>query len=83
MGTLPDMYKLIRGLEEPRPQGAPRPSLLKSLRTVLWGFAGIRKGRDHAADSASITPLHVIAIGLSGVALFVAFLVVLVRHIAG
>ena len=83
MGNLPGMYALIKGLKEPRPEGVPRPSLLKSLRTVLWGFAGIRKGRDHAADSSSITPLQVIAFGFSGAALFVAFLIVLVRHIAG
>jgi len=77
------MYKLIKGLEEPRPHGAPAPSLARAARTVLWSFAGIRKGRDHAADAASITPLQVIALGFTGVALFVVFLVVLVHRIAG
>ena len=77
------MFKLIKGLEAARPEGAPKPSLLKSLKTVLWGFAGIRKGRDHAADSASITPLQVIAAGFAGVVCFVVFLIFLVRYIAG
>jgi hypothetical protein len=77
------MFKLFKGLEGPRTEGAPRPSLLKSLRTVLWGFLGVRRRSDHSADSPSITPLQVIAVAVCGVALFVAFLIFLVRQIAG
>jgi len=77
------MYKLIRSLEEPRPEGAAPASLFKAARTVLWSFAGIRKGRDHAADAATVTPLQVIFLGFTGVALFVATLILLVRHITG
>ena len=75
------MYKLIKGLEEPRPDGAEAASVFKAARTVLWSFAGIRKGRDHAADAASVTPLQVIGLGFAGVAMFVATLILLVRHI--
>ena len=81
--TVTGMYKLIKGLEEKRPEGTESASLFKAARTVLWSFAGIRKGRDHAADAASITPLQVITLGFAGAAIFVSMLILLVRHIAG
>jgi hypothetical protein len=50
---------------------------------VLWSFFGVRKGRDHERDMASLNPVHVIITGVLAGALFVLSLVVLVQFILG
>ena len=51
----------------------------RALRTVFWSFFGVRKRRDHDADAAQLNPVHVIAAGFVGVALFVALLLLVVN----
>jgi hypothetical protein len=58
-------------------------SFLQTLAAVLWSFFGVRKGRDHDRDMASLNPVHVIITGVLAGALFVVSLVVLVRFILG
>lgn len=58
-------------------------SFLQTLAAVLWSFFGVRKGRDHERDMASLNPVHVIITGVLAGALFVVSLVVLVRFILG
>ena len=63
---------------------APRKaSPLAVAKAVFWSFLGIRRSRDHQADSARLTPAQVIVAGLIGAALLVASLVLLVKFIAG
>lgn len=60
-----------------------RSSFLQTLAAVLWSFFGVRKGRDHDRDMASLNPVHVIITGVIAGILFVLTLVVIVRVILG
>lgn len=58
-------------------------SFWQTVRAVGWSFFGVRRAADHEQDVQRLNPLHVIAAGIVGAALFVALLVVLVRWVAG
>lgn len=60
-----------------------RAGFLQTLSAVLWSFFGVRKGRDHDRDMASLNPVHVIITGILAGIVFVVLLVVLVRFILG
>lgn len=61
---------------------AQRPaSLLQTMRAVAWSFLGIRRSLGHAQDVHKLNPVHVVIGGLVGAAVFVAFIVVLVRWV--
>ena len=55
-------------------------SLGRTVKAVAWGFFGVRKNSDYQQDIAKLSPLHVIAVGLIGVMLFVGVLIVLVKY---
>ena len=48
-----------------------RGSLLRTIKAVAWSFFGIRKNSDYQEDLGKLNPLHIIAVALVGVALFV------------
>ena len=56
-------------------------SALRTVRTVLWSFIGIRKKSEYEQDLAKVNPFHIIAVALVAVALFVGALVALVNWI--
>ena len=56
-------------------------SLLRAAKAVAWGFFGVRKNSAYQEDIAKLTPLHIIAVGLVAVALFVIGLIVLVKFV--
>ncbi|RCS56888.1 DUF2970 domain-containing protein [Parvibium lacunae] len=58
-----------------------KASFLQTLRAVLWSFLGIRKGKDHDADMASLNPLHVILAGVLAAILLIAMLLAIVRQV--
>ena len=58
-----------------------KASLRQTISAVAWSFFGVRRGRDHEQDMASLNPVHVIIAGVLGAALFVLMLVLLVRWI--
>ena len=62
--------------EKPRNAG-----FLQVLGAVFWSFLGIRKRASGERDTVTIRPVHVIAAGVLGAALFVAILVTLVFFI--
>ncbi|MBU3725704.1 MAG: DUF2970 domain-containing protein [Burkholderiaceae bacterium] len=65
-------------------QAATRKSgFLQTLTAVLWSFFGVRKGRDHDRDMASLNPVHVIITGVIAGVLFVLTLVMVVRMVLG
>jgi len=70
-------------LNDVKQASARSGSFLQTLSAVLWSFFGVRKGRDHDRDMASLNPVHVIITGVLAGALFVVSLVVLVRFILG
>jgi Protein of unknown function (DUF2970) len=64
------------------PAGTPRKgSLLRTVKAVAWGFFGVRKNSAYEEDVARLTPLHIIAVGLVAVILFVGLLILLVRYV--
>ncbi|WP_431273950.1 DUF2970 domain-containing protein [Variovorax ureilyticus] len=63
--------------------GTPRKgSLWRTVRAVGWSFFGVRKNSAFQDDIAKLNPLHIIAIGLVAVAVFVGALILLVRWVA-
>ena len=56
-----------------------KPSFLRSLRLVAWGFLGVRKNSEYQRDLAQVNPFHVILAGIIGVWLLVLLLVGLVN----
>jgi hypothetical protein len=60
-----------------------RASALQTFRAVAWSFFGIRRSAGHAQDMQQLNPLHLVAAGVAGAALFVLALVLLVRWVIG
>ncbi|MDB5912856.1 MAG: hypothetical protein JWP22_1531 [Ramlibacter sp.] len=56
-------------------------SLLRTVKTVLWSFLGIRKKSEYEQDLGRANPFHVIAVALVLVALFVVGLIGFVHWI--
>ncbi len=54
-------------------------SFLQTVKAVLWGFFGVRRGASYQEDIARLNPVHLIIAGILGAVLFVTLLVVLVR----
>jgi hypothetical protein len=50
---------------------------MHTLKTVLFGFIGVRRKADH--EQAPLNPLHVILAGITLVVLFVLTLVTVVK----
>jgi uncharacterized membrane protein len=58
-------------------------NFLQVMAAVFSGFLGIRKKASGERDLVTIKPVHVIAAGLLGAALFVATLIILVKFVIG
>ena len=56
-----------------------RGSLWRTVKAVAWGFFGVRKNSAYQEDIAKLSPLHIVAVGLVGVLLFVGVLIMLVK----
>ena len=70
-------------MQELKQAAGRRSSVLQTLGAVLWSFFGVRKGRDHDRDMASLNPVHVIITGVVAGILFVLTLVIVVRVVLG
>lgn len=57
----------------------PKQSLFRSIVAVAWAMLGVRKGKEYERDFASITPLHVIAVGLVAIFILVLALIWIVN----
>ena len=58
-----------------------RASFLDTVKTVLWGMAGIRRKADH--ERATLNPVHLVILGVVFVILFILtlrFIVSMVVH---
>ena len=56
-----------------------KPTLWRTIVAVCWAILGVRKGREYEKDFASITPLHVIAVGLVAIVVLVLALIWIVN----
>jgi hypothetical protein len=59
----------------------PKSSFPKAIKAVMWSFFGVRKGRDHQADLAGLSPLHLIVAGVLCGAAFIAVLIAVVHTV--
>ena len=58
-------------------------SIFRTIKAVMWSFAGLRARGDYERDVAELNPLHIIAVGLIGVFVFVGSLILLVTWVVG
>jgi hypothetical protein len=56
-----------------------KPSFWRTVKAVAWSFVGLRAKGDYEEDVKNLSPLHIIAVGLMGIFVFVAVLVLLVN----
>lgn len=56
-------------------------SVLRTVKTVLWSFIGIRKKSEYEEDLGKANPFHIIAVALVAVALFVGGLIAVVHWV--
>ncbi|WP_248321025.1 DUF2970 domain-containing protein [Caballeronia sp. Sq4a] len=54
---------------------------VKLVKAVFWSFFGVRRRADLENDAAQLNPLHLIAAGVIGAALFIVVLLVIVRAV--
>ncbi|MBC3918517.1 DUF2970 domain-containing protein [Undibacterium sp. CY18W] len=58
-----------------------KASFLATMKAVFWSFLGIRKKNDYERDAAQLNPVHVIIAGIIGALIFIATLIVIVKHV--
>lgn len=56
-------------------------SLLRTVKAVAWSFIGLRSSSEYQQDIKKLSPLHIIAVGLVAVFLFVGLLMALVNWV--
>ena len=56
-------------------------SVLRTVKTVLWSFVGIRKKSEYEEDLGKANPFHIIAVALVAVGLSVVGLISLVNWV--
>ncbi len=56
-------------------------SFLRTARAVAWSFLGVRKRSGWEEDARRVNPLHVVAVGLVGIAVIVGGLIGLVHWV--
>jgi hypothetical protein len=71
----------VSPVDLPGKEPAPKGSLLRTFKAVAWGFFGVRKNSAYQEDIARLTPLHIVAVGLVAVMLFVGGLILLVKYV--
>jgi hypothetical protein len=54
---------------------------LRTVKTVLWSFIGIRKKSEYEEDLGKANPFHIIAVALVAVALIVVGLIAVVHWV--
>ncbi|ARU04248.1 hypothetical protein CCO03_05750 [Comamonas serinivorans] len=64
-----------------RPPDNAKPSILRAFQTVAWSFLGIRKNSEFQRDLQSVNPLHIIAVGLVLLLLFIGVLLLIVKAV--
>ena len=54
-------------------------NFFQTLKAVLWGFFGVRKGKGYKEDIASLNPVHLIIAGVLATVLFVVGLILIAK----
>ncbi|MFC5520353.1 DUF2970 domain-containing protein [Polaromonas jejuensis] len=58
-----------------------KASLWRTVKAIAWSFVGLRARGAYEEDIKNLSPVHIIVVGLIGVFVFVAVLVLLVNWI--
>jgi len=61
--------------------GSSKKSIWRTAKAVAWSFVGLRARGDYEEDIKNLSPVHIIVVGLVGVFVFVAALVLLVNWV--
>lgn len=61
----------------------PKASFVASMKTVLWSFVGIRKGRDYQRDVEQLNPIQIVIAAVIGVAIFITILIIIIQTVVG
>lgn len=54
-------------------------NFFQTLKAVLWGMFGVRKGKGYQQDIAKLNPVHLIVAGLLATLIFVLTLIFIAR----
>ncbi|HUH87032.1 MAG TPA: DUF2970 domain-containing protein [Pusillimonas sp.] len=54
-------------------------NFFQTLKAVLWGFFGVRKGKGYQEDISSLNPVHLIIAAIIATLLFVVALVMIAK----
>lgn len=65
--------------ESDKPVPRPRTSIFRTVKAVAWSFVGLRARGAFEEDIKSLSLIHIIVVGLLGIFVFVAALVLLVN----
>lgn len=57
------------------PGANPKSSFARSIKLVAWSFLGIRKNSEYQQDLSSVNPLHIVAVAIGAVFIFVLGLI--------
>lgn len=55
--------------------------MIETVKTVLYGFIGVRRKADH--EGAKLNPVHVVIAAVVLVAIFIGTLITIVRIVVG
>lgn len=58
-------------------------NFFQTLKAVLWGFFGVRKGKGYQEDISSLNPVHLIIAAVIATVLFVVGLVMVAKFFIG
>lgn len=58
-------------------------SFPRTVKAVLWSFAGLRARGDYEKDVEQLNPVHILVAGLAAVFIFVASLILLATWVVG
>lgn len=61
------------------PDQRSKPSIFRTVKAVAWSFVGLRARGAFEEDIKSLSLIHIIVVGLLGIFVFVAALVLLVH----
>lgn len=54
-------------------------NFFQTLKAVLWGFFGVRKGSGYQEDISQLNPVHLILAGIIATIIFVVVLVMIAK----
>lgn len=68
-------------MSSPAPRPKPKSNLWRTVKAVAWSFVGLRSRSSFEEDIKQVGVLHIIAVGLVGIVVFVAALALLVNWV--